>query len=438
MINIIFNKDTRRAIALDDDIQIGLCEYDIEEDASWNIFHTFVDSKYQGQGIARRLVENIMENAASSKCKIRATCSYAKKIINSTHIKTNYFDTISDYLKEYFSILSSDIPKFLNEYINTPEMQKQANISVTCGTIYSKMFNIDMWYSSLDHSVAVALIVWHFTKDKKQTLAGLLHDIATPVFKHCVDFMNGDHENQESTEDKTREIIANSKEIMALLNRDGIDINEVCDYHIYPIADNDTPKLSADRLEYTFSNGLGVRKYLWSLDEVKQVYDSIKIETNEDGIAEMCFTDTKLAEKFVKNMQILSSSYIDSKTKLTMQLFADILKAMSTDNIITINDMYHKSESEVISMIKSYTKHNIANIYNYWKNLDDVKESDDYINDTYCVSIKAKIRYINPLVKINNECKRISAVSNEAKAIIDKALNYTTKKYAYIDINFID
>ena len=43
---------------------------------------------------------------------------------------------------------------------------------------------------------------------------------------------------------------------MDLLNRDGIKVEEISDYHIYPIADNDTPKLSADRFEYTFSNGI--------------------------------------------------------------------------------------------------------------------------------------------------------------------------------------
>ena len=438
MIKINFDKNNNRAIALDDDKIVGVCEYTASI-KQWNIVHTEVNEDYQGQGIAKGLVNCVIENATSNNITLTADCSYAKSLIkNIKNANYNYFDTISDYLKEYFSILSSDIPDFLNEYISTPEMQKQANISVTCGTIYSKMFNIDMWYSSLDHSVAVALIVWHFTKDKKQTLSGLLHDIATPVFKHCVDFMNGDHENQESTEDLTREIILNSKELMALLNRDNIDIDEVCDYHIYPIADNDTPKLSADRLEYTFSNGLGVRKYLWTLEEVKQVYDSIKITTNEEGTTEMCFTDISLAEKFVKNMQILSSSYIDSKTKLTMQLFADILKLMSNDKVITIGDMYRKSESEVISMIESYTKHNIANVYNYWKKLDQVKESDEYVKNTYCVSIKAKIRYINPLVKINDKCNRISSVSSVAKDAIDKALNYTTKKYAYIDINFTD
>ena len=58
---------------------------------------------------------------------------------------------------------------------------------------------------------------------------------------------------QESTEDLTTEIIKNSDEIMKLLKRDNIEISEVDNYHIYPVADNDTPKLSADRLEYSLS-----------------------------------------------------------------------------------------------------------------------------------------------------------------------------------------
>ncbi len=61
---------------------------------------------------------------------------------------------------------------------------------------------------------------------------------------------------QESTESLTTEIIKNSEKIMKLLKRDNIEIEEICDYHIYPIVDNDTPKLSADRLEYSLSNAL--------------------------------------------------------------------------------------------------------------------------------------------------------------------------------------
>ena len=240
---------------------------------------------------------------------------------------STYFENLDKYIEEYFNILSPEKPDFLEEYIQTPEMQKQSGISVSCGTCYSKLFpEITLWYSSLDHSVAVALIIWNFTKDKKQTLAGLFHDIATPAFKHCIDFMNGDYEKQESTEELTTKIISNSKEIMNLLNRDGIKIEEVDDYHKYPIADNDTPMLSSDRLEYTLSNGFGVRKQLWNLDEIREIYQNIEIQKNEDGIEELGFKNEEMAEKFVKNMSILSKSYMDNKTKLSMQLLADIVQ----------------------------------------------------------------------------------------------------------------
>ena len=143
-----------------------------------------------------------------------------------------YTEKLDITIQKYLKILSDEFPEFLYDYINTPEMQKQAGIRVSCGTMYSKMYD-QMWYSSLDHSVAVALIIWNFTKDKEQTLSGLFHDIATPVFKHTIDFMNKDYEKQESTELLTTKIISESKEIMNLLNRDGIKPEEVSDYQIY-------------------------------------------------------------------------------------------------------------------------------------------------------------------------------------------------------------
>ena len=105
---------------------------------------------------------------------------------------SKYIEKLNPLLKDYYSILSDDFPEFLLEYIDTPRMQKQDRISCSCGTYYFKMYNIDLWYSSLQHSIAVALVIWHFTHDKKQTLSGLFHDISTPAFKHCIDFMNND------------------------------------------------------------------------------------------------------------------------------------------------------------------------------------------------------------------------------------------------------
>lgn len=217
-----------------------------------------------------------------------------KKNMNS------YFNNLLPIKREYFKVLSNEIPDFLYEYIDTKEMLRADKIGQDCGTYYTNLFNNKFYYSILDHSVGVALIIWNFTKDKKQTLAGLFHDISTPVFKHCIDFLNGDHETQESTEELTTKMIAESKEIMELLKRDNIKLEEVNDYKIYPIADNETPQLSSDRLEYTLSCGLYFEP-VWTVDEIKRIYDNITILKNEDGIEELGFKDVLVAEEYIKS-----------------------------------------------------------------------------------------------------------------------------------------
>ena len=347
-----------------------------------------------------------------------------------------YLDKINPIIKEYYGVLSENFPEFLIDYIETPRMQKQDGISCSCGKYYSKMYDIELWYSSLEHSIAVALVIWHFTHDKKQTLSGLFHDISTPAFKHCIDFMNGDHEKQESTEDLTKTMIMESKEIMSLLKRDNINIDEVCDYHIYPIADNDTPMLSADRLEYTLSNGLGQIKKIWDLDEIKKIYSNIIIVDKEDGTPEMCFKDIEIADRFVEVMSELSILYMDDKTRFGMQFLADIMKRMSELKLITVSDLYELSEKEIIDKIKVTKDYNISDCFKKWQEGNEVKVSEEEPKDKYSVKVKAKKRYIDPLVKTEDGIKRISEVSEKAKNNIDNCLNYTFDRYTYMDFNF--
>ncbi|MBO7218416.1 MAG: N-acetyltransferase, partial [Clostridia bacterium] len=77
MIKINFDKNNNRAIALDDDKIVGVCEYTASI-KQWNIVHTEVNEDYQGQGIAKGLVNCVIENATSNNITLTADCSYAK------------------------------------------------------------------------------------------------------------------------------------------------------------------------------------------------------------------------------------------------------------------------------------------------------------------------------------------------------------------------
>lgn len=339
-----------------------------------------------------------------------------------------YIDSVDKRVLDYFNVLEPNFPEWLNDYIETKELLKQRYISMTCGTIYSDLFESEFFFSSLDHSVAVALIVWHFTHDKKQTLSGLFHDIVTPVFKHCVDFLNGDYMTQESTEDLTSKIISNSKEIMDLLKRDNIKLEEVDDYHIYPVADNDTPKLSADRLEYSLSNALLTYKLL-NIDEIKKIYNDIILDKDEEGTLELSFKSKGTALEFVKITSKLSIIYREDRTRYSMQLLADIIKKLNEDRLITKEDLYNMKESEVIEIIEN-SKY--KDIFNIWKNAKNVKVSKEKPKNVYFVHHGAKIRYIDPLVNK----KRMSSISEEAKKEIDKNLLYDMNNYVYLDFKF--
>lgn len=347
----------------------------------------------------------------------------------------NYLDTLNEEVREYFKILSPEFPEWLLEYIDTPEMQRINGTSMSCGTDYSKVFNVRYWYSNLDHSVGVALIVWHFTKDKKQTLAGLFHDIATPTFKHCIDFMNGDSEHQESTEERTEQIIKDSKEIMYLLNRDKIKIEEVSDYHIYPIADNDTPQLSADRFEYTFSSGLVFHR-VWELETIKKIYNNVSILKNEDGIEELGFNDMKVCEKYINIISKLWPEWISDKDRTVMQFLADIVKSMNVKGYLTIDDLYNLSEKEVIDKILNCEDKYIRENFIKFQNATSVYGSDIPVKNKYCISVKGKRRYIIPLTKCDKGICRIDKISKSAAKDIEEYFDIKHYKYTGFDFEF--
>ena len=104
---------------------------------------------------------------------------------------------------EYHKILSPDFPSFLKEYSSVPSMKRLKGVGLLCGTDWTSLYKNRFYYSRFDHSIGVALIVWHFTRDKIQTLSGLFHDIATPIFSHVAEFRKGDALTQTDSETGT-------------------------------------------------------------------------------------------------------------------------------------------------------------------------------------------------------------------------------------------
>ena len=347
-------------------------------------------------------------------------------------------------IEEYYKILCPEFPNFLKKYIELPIMQRLSGIGLLCGTDWTSLYKNRFFYSRLDHSVGVALIIWNFTKDKTQAIAGLLHDVSTTVFSHVSDFRKGDALTQTSTEEPTTKMILSDSALCKLLQSDGIEPKDVVDYHIYPIADNEIPSLSADRLEYMYPSGLALDGS-WTFEEIAKTYNDLIILKNEENKEELGFKTIEMAELYCKKFCMIGHILQLNENKLSLQLLSQIMSKAVELDVLQEEDFMTLSESKIIEKIESFIskktlsmeEQKFATMYNTFRKMTKVEHTNQKLSEDeyFCVSLKVKQRYINPLVKVgtnSQQAKRLSEVSDFANKLIKDFLEYEDTKFGCV------
>lgn len=317
---------------------------------------------------------------------------------------------------EHYRLYHEDIPEIIADFAAVPEMQRLRGVGMNCGCEYTAfpMFAGLQPYSRFDHSMGAALIVWHFTHDPAQAVAALLHDIATPVFAHVIDFLRGDHLTQEATEEGTAEMIAASEAIQQRLRRHGLTTDDVSDYHRYPIADNDTPRLSADRLEYTIGNVINYG--ICSSDEAACFYHNLTVAANEDGQPELVFRTEETARRFARAALACSRIYVADADRYAMQMLAECLRDAIACGAIACDDL-HATEPEIIDKLLNHDA--CRERWLAFRHLHAMQKSDRPDDHPGWRQIPAKKRFIDPYVMHTG---RISALDAAVRTELDAFL----------------
>lgn len=320
---------------------------------------------------------------------------------------------------DYIDLFSAECPDFLSELAATPPLRRLGGVGMHCGceyTCFAAYRNLAP-YTRLTHSLGVGRIVWRFTHDPAQAVAGLLHDIASPAFAHVIDFLQGDYLAQESTEAHTADIIASSAPIRRILSGLGLRTAQVSDYHRYPVADNAAPRLSADRLEYTLGNAYLVQGA--PLEEIAALYGDLRLATGEDGQPEPAFSQLETAEAFTRRALANGYWYVSDEDRFTMQALADLLRQALASGVLLPGDLY-TTEQAVIGKLEGDPQTRTA--WRAYRNLHGLCRHDERPQGCYCVNIPAKKRYIDPLVLTARGPRRVStlspAVAGEIRAFL--------------------
>lgn len=331
-------------------------------------------------------------------------------------------------MKDYLELfIDKEYPHFIDKYLTTDTLNRLKHITQFCGCDYTNLYSPLFKYTRFDHSLVVAHMTWHFTHDKKETIMALLHDIGTPCFAHCIDYVLGDYINQESSEKSIIEIIKKDKKIKDFLKEDNLSIKDLDHYSNLHILENKSPKLCTDRLD-----GVLHTCYIWlhthSLEQIKEVYDNITILKNEESCPEIGFSNIEIAEKFSSMVYCYAKELQGNTDKFVMKYISEIVKLSVKRKLISLEDLYRIKEENLCSI---FDKNFLSwKIFNETSNLI---RTDNAPNNRFYISFETKKRNTIPLVHTESGDKRIIEISNVALNIYDELKQYKDSTYAYIE-----
>lgn len=274
-------------------------------------------------------------------------------------------------LNTYYKLLEIDkMPEDLKKYLDVSSLNRLKKIGYFCGMDYASkdIYDFGEYISRYNHSLSVSLMTYKLTKDLKLSLAGLFHDISTPCFSHVIDYMNKDYEKQESTEKYTEIIINKDKELVDLLKKDNIKLEDIIDFKKYTIVDNDRPKACVDRIDGVILTGAYWTKNI-SEDDIKKIVPNISLFTNEYNELEVGFKDEESALKIIEANKSIDISCHSCEDNYMMELLAKITKLAITKKYIKYEDLYYLNENELFKILNNIHNVEISVLLYIFKNI---------------------------------------------------------------------
>lgn len=128
-----------------------------------------------------------------------------------------------------------------------------------------------------EHSVGAMLLVRRLGGSLVEQMAALLHDASHTAFSHVIDYVVDGHDAQ-SYHDEIKEAYLAQTELPGLLAAYGYDWRHFLDEMAFPLLEQPSPRLCADRLDYFLRDAVGL-----GLADEKQVQYALDSLVVADG-----------------------------------------------------------------------------------------------------------------------------------------------------------
>ncbi|MGM9987256.1 MAG: HD domain-containing protein [Bacillaceae bacterium] len=296
----------------------------------------------------------------------------------------------------------------LEELIQSDAVQRLKNIHQG-GACY--LVNPKWNLTRYDHSVGVMLLIRKLGGSVEEQIAGLLHDISHTAFSHVVDFVL-QNEKEDYHEEIYEQIIENSM-IPTILGKYGYNRHSIlADLDKWTLLEQPLPRLCADRIDYTLRDLYAYDQI--SLEEVQSFLDSLVVKDNQ-----ICINNIASGEWFTETYyKEVIDYFMDPLNIYSNGLLAEIIKLAIEKEIMTIDTLLG-TDDKVTNILNNSTDEHIQVLLSRLHPTIKLEEN----KEDYDISLKHKVRLIDPTIVYDNQLAALSTLSSKAREMNEKAKN---------------
>jgi hypothetical protein len=125
----------------------------------------------------------------------------------------------------------------------------------------SSLIGVTSPITRFEHSVGAMLLVRRLGGPVAEQIAALLHDVSHTAFSHVIDYVFNDHDGQSYHDEVKAQYMAGT-DLPAILAAHGYDWTDFLHEASFPLLEQPSPRLCADRLDYFLRDSLEAARWL--------------------------------------------------------------------------------------------------------------------------------------------------------------------------------
>jgi uncharacterized protein len=247
-----------------------------------------------------------------------------------------------------------------------------------------------------EHSLGVFILLRRLRAQRREQVAGLLHDISHTAFSHAVDFVFTSTEQDHH--EQLKPLMLDRPDISRALAGLGYSPCDFYDDSVYPLLEQPIPVLCADRLDYFLRDGLACD--VVKPEFVKRILGCLAVVDHR-----IVLTDVTVAHEATALFATMNRDWWASPVEAFIyNEFADALReglrlgAIECDDLLT-EDML------VLEKLEAAGSRRIA------KKLQLIRQLDPELALDYVPRIVPKERWLDPPVLIKGAVQQLSSLA---------------------------